>query len=383
MSDCVSPKLDRSRKSLRPESEPADALLGLSVRPDAMAILATDLSAQGLALAALSPTPESKATGQPQHGVMPKVGALLTGGAQRPAAIQVFSAYAEALERSGDEWLGLQLGATRGSDWLGPLGKAIANMPTLRASIELSQRLIGLLVDGQRLELSGDSQRQRLTTTLPQGLPPGGALVVLQSSVVLMANLFDAYVGPGLWPLSLCFACPAPPAMHPARVALKRPGRRLQFGADAFGLEFPAAYLDFTANSHSASPEHKQLVAELEHEAQRLESGRTILDRMRHRLLSELSRRPLLGEVARGLGVSSRALQLHLASQGLSFQSELARLRIYVARQYLLRTNVPLATISIHVGFQSPEAFSRFFREATGESPRRYRQRERSHSERF
>ena len=32
----------------------------------------------------------------------------------------------------------------------------------------------------------------------------------LQSSVVLMANLFDAYVRPGLWPLSLCFACPPP-----------------------------------------------------------------------------------------------------------------------------------------------------------------------------
>jgi AraC-like DNA-binding protein len=383
MDDCVTPKLDRSRKSLRPENDPANASFGLSVRPDAMAVLATDLSAQGLALVERSPPTGPDTSERPQHGVLPKVGDLLTGGAQRPPAVQVFSAYAEAMECRGDGWLGLLLGATRGSDWLGPFGKAIANMPTLRASIELSQRYIGLLVDGQRLELSGDSQRKRLITTLPEGLPPNGALVVLQSSVVLMANLFDAYVGPGLWPLSLCFACPAPPPMHPGRAALKRPGRRLQFGADAFGIEFPAAYLDFTANSPSASLEHAQLVAELEHEAQRLESGRNILDRMRHRLLSELSRRPLLGEVARGLGMSSRALQLHLTSHGLSFQAELARLRLHVARQYLIRTNVPLATISLHLGFQSPEAFSRFFREAMGESPRRYRQRERSHSERF
>ena len=270
------------------------------------------------ALVELSPTPESNSTRQPQHGVMPKVGALLTGSAQHPPAIQVFSAYAEAMDRRGDEWLGLQLGAARGSDWLGPLGKAIANMSMLRASIELSQRFIGLLVDGQRLELSGVSQRQRLTTPLPQGLHPGGALVVRQSSVVLMANLSDAYVGPGLWPLSLCFACPTPPAMHPARAALNRPGRRPQFGADvAVGLELTAAYLDFTANSPSTSLEQRQFVAELEREAQRLESERTILDRMRHRLLSEQSRWPLLGEVARGLGMSTRALQLHLASQGL------------------------------------------------------------------
>ncbi|HNN90898.1 MAG TPA: helix-turn-helix domain-containing protein [Pseudomonadota bacterium] len=345
------------------------------MRSDALAILANDLGASGPALAAGSP-PEGRApldAASPSAGA--RVGELLASGAPRPSAVQIFAAYDQAVERSGDPWLGLRLGAARGPEWLGPLGIALGNMPTLRACIELAQRLIGMLVDGQRLELHGDLLRRRLVTTLPAGLPPAGALVVLQSSVVLMANLFDAYVRPGLWPLSLCFACPPPPVDHPSRAELKRPGRHLQFGADHFGLEFPASYLDLVPHAASASPEHQRLVAELEAEQQRLEASRKIEDRLQCRLLSVLALRPQLGEVARSLGMSPRSLQQHLAAQGQSFQSELARLRLHVARQYLTRTRVSLATIAVHLGFQNPETFSRFFQRAMGESPRRYRQR--------
>lgn len=376
-------RLDRSRKSTEAPGSPADEALALSVRSDALAILANDLGASGLKLDSLSPPPGSEPRDEASPRSEAKVGELLPSGAPRPAAVQIFAAYAQAVERSGDAWLGLRLGTARGPEWLGPLGRALGNMPTLRACIELAQRLVGLLVDGQRLELHGDPLRRRLVTTLPAGLPPAGALVVLQSSVVLMANLFDAYVRPGLWPLSLCFACPAPPAEHPSRSELRRPGRRLQFGADYFGLEFPASYLDLVPQAASASPEHQRLVAELEAEQQRLEASRRIEDRLQCRLLSELELRPRLGEVARSLGMSSRSLQQHLAAQGTSFQSELARLRLYVARQYLTRTDVSLAKLAVHLGFQNPETFSRFFQRAMGESPRRYRQRARAQSGRF
>lgn len=372
----MAPKLDRSRKSAVKKSSPPEELPGLSVRPDALAILASDLGACGITWQASGPLRNTDASEAAHSQPEARVGQLLESESQRPSAVQVFAAYAQAVAHSGDPWLGLRLGAMRGPEWLGPLGTAIGNMPTLHASIEMAQRLIGMLVDGQRLELQGDHLRRRLVTTLPEGLPPDGALVVLQSSVVLMANMFDAYVRPGLWPLSLCFACPPPPSEHPARAELKRPGRRFQFDCSYFGLEFPAAYLRLSPHAASPSPAHHRLVAELENELLRLEASRNLDERIECRLLSDLERRPQLADIARSLGMSLRALQHHLAMRGKSFQSELARLRLFVARQYLERTNVPLATISVRLGFERPETFSRFFHQAMGLSPRRYRQQQ-------
>lgn len=153
-------KLDRSRKPAATHGSTPDELLGLSVRSDALAILANDLGASGLKLD--SPIPLHAAQASDEAIKLPgaKVGELLANGAPRPSAVQIFAAYAQAVERSGDAWLGLRLGAARGPEWLGPLGTALGNMPTLSACIELAQRLIGMLVDGQRLELHGDPLRK-------------------------------------------------------------------------------------------------------------------------------------------------------------------------------------------------------------------------------
>ncbi len=348
-------QFDQSRKSARPppSSEPAP-IAALSVRPDASAIVADSLA---------------------RHGVVPADRA--PGAGDRRAAAPIFEAYAEAVERTADPWLGLQLGADRGPSWLGQFGNAVVAMPSLRASIDAAQRLIGMLVDGQRLVLTEDRHRASLTTTLPEGLAPSGAQVVLQSSIVLMANLFDAYVGPGLWPIVLCFACPPPPAGHAGARAVRRPFRRLRFSAPTYGLEFPSAYLDLGPSQPPASAEHRRLVKELEHSLRQLEASRSLLDRLHHSLLSDLPRRPQLAEVARSLRMSARSLQLSLTRQGRTFHAELDRVRLYVARQYLSRTDVPLGAIATRLGFLSAAVFSRFFRRAAGLSPREYREKNR------
>jgi AraC-like DNA-binding protein len=132
------------------------------------------------------------------------------------------------------------------------------------------------------------------------------------------------------------------------------------------------AFLGLSARS-DRSAGHERLLAQLEREQRELETSRDIVRRLRLRLLVDLAQGPRLGDVARGLAVAPRTLQLHLAERGTSFQGELSRVRLDVARRYLRQTSEPVGVVAARVGFRSCEAFSRFFASGSGLSPRAYR----------
>ena len=341
----------------------------LSARSGAVSGAVRDLAVCGVDLSALiadAPVAERRRF----EATMSEI--LAEGEGSRPAAEGVATVYGEAVRRTGDRWLGLRLGATRGQRWLGPFGEAITHAPTLLGSIETARRFVGLMFDGTRLRLRSHESRCQMWTTLPQGLDPEGTKVVLQAVVVLQANLIDEFLQRRHLPLTLHFACPSPPPGTDLQ-GVRRPGRRLQFEAQAWGLEFPSAYLGLPRSVDDGS--YPRLVAELEREARLLETQRDVVGRLRLLLLADLGHSPQLAEAARSMRMSPRSLQLHLAERGLSFQEELTEVRLAVARRYLAETDEPITVIAAHVGYRSAEAFCRFFRAATGESPRAHRQR--------
>lgn len=360
-------KLDGSRKSTSARRSEQPLLETLSVRPDAIAILGQDLKALGLDATTLlrnvGLVPEAVA----------EVGKILGGwGAARLSADQIVQVYAEAARLSHDEWLGLRLGARRGLSWLGPLGKALVQAPTVLNAIEVGQRFIGLLVDGQELHAERRAGRYRMSTTLPAGLDPTGGAVILQSTLVLMANVVDELVRGPFLPVTLRFAC-----ARPHREAILRPvqrsGRSLRFDADSWSLEIPTACLGLAPRSGAGPEEASFIVGQLEAELQRLKTSRELDAHLRLQLLIDLAQGPRLGPTARRLGLAPRTLQLRLAELGTSFQRELAVVRVDVARRYLRGTSEPVSVIAARLGFGSAEAFSRFFRTADGRSPRGYR----------
>ncbi|WP_319824845.1 AraC family transcriptional regulator [Thalassovita sp.] len=77
--------------------------------------------------------------------------------------------------------------------------------------------------------------------------------------------------------------------------------------------------------------------------------------------------------VAGLLMIDRRTLHRRLSRQGLTFSRLLQEVRREFAQQYVLGSDRALAEIAFLVGFESPEAFSRWYRKAFGQSPQQGR----------
>ena len=79
-------------------------------------------------------------------------------------------------------------------------------------------------------------------------------------------------------------------------------------------------------------------------------------------------------QIAKSTGVSRRALERKFrAIVGQSPLQEIRRLRIELAKQLLVETNLPTPPIADRCGFATAQMFSDVFRQQTGQSPTAYR----------
>jgi len=79
-------------------------------------------------------------------------------------------------------------------------------------------------------------------------------------------------------------------------------------------------------------------------------------------------------DVAHAAGLGRRALQMRFRDQlGRTVQQEIARVRAAHARRLLLTTELPMSQVAAHCGYESAPVFTRAFRRATGTTPLSYR----------
>ena len=78
-------------------------------------------------------------------------------------------------------------------------------------------------------------------------------------------------------------------------------------------------------------------------------------------------------QVARNMGVDPRTLHRHLAERGDTFTSILHATRAGLAERYLSNERYSLTEVSQLLGFSSPSAFTRWFREQFKRSPTEWR----------
>lgn len=82
---------------------------------------------------------------------------------------------------------------------------------------------------------------------------------------------------------------------------------------------------------------------------------------------------PLAG-IAAGVGLSQRMLEILFRKQvGLSPAAFRREIQLVTARRLIIESSAPISEILVRVGFTSPSAFSRAFRERFGESPSQLR----------
>ncbi len=82
--------------------------------------------------------------------------------------------------------------------------------------------------------------------------------------------------------------------------------------------------------------------------------------------------------VAAQLGLSPRTFARRLADEGLTFSRLLNRLRLDLARRYLVQEGLSISKVAWLLGYQEVGAFSHAFRRWTGKSPREVARRERT-----
>ncbi|MBB3104911.1 AraC family transcriptional regulator [Azomonas macrocytogenes] len=80
-----------------------------------------------------------------------------------------------------------------------------------------------------------------------------------------------------------------------------------------------------------------------------------------------------IGEIANELHLTERTLRRKLSLEGTSFQIIKDGIRRDMAIHYLNQPSISIIQISRQLGFSEPSAFTRAFRQWTGESPKTYR----------
>lgn len=103
--------------------------------------------------------------------------------------------------------------------------------------------------------------------------------------------------------------------------------------------------------------------------------GGSVHERVQQCLLQSGSEFPVAEVVARKLNMSESTLQRRLKQEGWRFQQLLDEVRHTLAREYLEGTNLPVAEISLLLGFSDAPNFRRSFRRWSGTTPQAFRDR--------
>lgn len=218
------------------------------------------------------------------------------------------------------------------------------------------------LIGPMQLDVQQTATALSLTVIWPNGIHPPGCLgqVELLFWVALARLTTRVEVQPAMMSAPVL---PADPA-----------GFRAYLGVDI--IEAPHWSVTFrdrdarrpflTANE----PMWDFFCPELRRRLSGLGQNATLVDRVRASLLEALpAGDATMGAVARKLAVSTRTLQRRLKREGTTFQGLLADTRELLARHYLKSTEMPAAEISLLLGYDDPNSFSRAFHAWTGSTP--------------
>lgn len=139
---------------------------------------------------------------------------------------------------------------------------------------------------------------------------------------------------------------------------------RMIFSADA--LDFPVLLANRDLLAAFEAQAEKTLSEIERRETRSSQVQRAIIKR----LTGEI---PVIGDVARELGLSERSLQRELASENTSYRELLDETRREVAVRHLEARKIPVGEIAFLLGFSEPSAFHRSFKRWTGTTPNAFR----------
>jgi AraC-like DNA-binding protein len=273
------------------------------------------------------------------------------------------------LALSGDAALGLRMGRAIEPSSFSVLVYTMLSSATLRDAFSHLHRFLPLISDGGRIQLVEQNDRAWLVYHSQHANLP---YTDIQIEAVLSCalNMLRWIVGADFQPTSICLTHAA---LNPMPVYRDILGCEPNFGREFNAIGLPAALLDAPLPARNAElcTMHERLA-----DRQLLSLTNSVTTKMR--LKAMLQQSLPLGtvqreQVATVLGMSSRALQQRLASEGTNFVETLDEVRHNLALTYMDDARLSLGQIAVLLNFSDASAFYRAFKRWTGRVPGDYR----------
>ena len=270
-----------------------------------------------------------------------------------------------AIALSGEQGLGLMLGAQAPIARFGTVGFAALASATLREAIEVMVKYMAIITTAFQYQLR--VERGRAVLELEECAPLGAAKeTVIYSSSIALWRLGESMTGATL-PADVEFPFAEPDWFRPVRSLA--PGS-CAFDADRHRIKFDARLLELPLLS--ADPAAARTARDqCERELQALTQTSSFVDQVSASLFRE-DRVLSAAELARTLGMAERTLKRRLAEHQTSYTDLLEERRKHAACE-LLRAGASIEDIAERLGYSDASNFTRAFRRWTGQSPRAFR----------
>jgi AraC-like DNA-binding protein len=269
---------------------------------------------------------------------------------------------------TGDELLGLRVGASMTVRQLGLMGYSMAHSGTLREACRRGARYSRIMQEAAVAVFEEDEETGRFR------VDPVPVLDALRHPVdarlAIMVAVSREMTGAHIEPVEVSFPYPEPSDTRTYREFFRAP---LIFDCPYSQVSVRRRDLDRTLVS--ADPD---LAAYMDHLASEVLAslGRegSLVEQTRRAIWADLSGGQVsLEAIAERLGMGPRSLQRRLRELGTSFREVLEALRHEMAIQLLHDRRVAVYEIAFLLGYSDPSAFFRAFRRWEGRSPHEYR----------
>lgn len=282
-----------------------------------------------------------------------------------PAAVRLLELSAAA---SRHDDFGLRMTELRRFSNLGPISLVVREEPDVRSALGLLLRHEHMYNEILHARLS---ERNGLATIKVE-LRLGETAPARQATELIVGaftRILRGFLDTRWQPLSVWFTHSAPADSGRHRRLL---GPGLEFDREFNGIVFYADALD--APNAMADPQLRNYARQYFDAITATPRDTSAADRVRELIEALLpTGRCSIEQVARSLGVDRRTVHRHLAHSGETFSSMLNATRMRLAGQFVAQPRRSLTEISDLLGFSSLSAFSRWFHQQFGCSPRAWR----------
>jgi AraC-like DNA-binding protein len=271
-----------------------------------------------------------------------------------------------AVEATGDPCFGLEVARHTSPTTFHALGFSLAASGSLREAFERMVRYYRLVSDAAIIEFEQRGEFYRLSVRTQALAEP--ALEAIDAVVAVAVRLCRSLTDRKFSPMAVELQRPPPADPSPFLRYFRAP---VAFNSAADALTFPRAACD--VRIQGANPELARANDLIAAQAlARWESSR-LADRVRIALMNGLPNgAQSQAQVARQLGMSTRALQRRLATESTTYGALVDDTRRQLAIAYLREGRDSITDIGYLLGFAGVASFTRAFRRWTGKTPSEY-----------